>query len=144
MSVSEREVESQVAEARQSLQTMRKSMGKGKLVRGLALVAGFAVVVMYVYSFVVMARELFESDALKKEVQDRIEMVNPQGTLQKVVGRVGPVYFDEARKLVSQTDFEREWIKQLRLAFKELRPALQAELERVSPRLVKQLSLIHI
>lgn len=139
MSVSDQEVRSEVAEARESLQMIRASLRTGMVIRFVGLVAGIIIVVIYVYSFMGLADRVARSGRIEQAVKERVELLNVHQGVQQIIREAGPVYMEEVRQVLSEMGLGEMLSTQLRGAYEDLRPVLLEEFSRVRPRLAEAL-----
>ncbi len=139
MSVSDQEVRSEVAEARESLQMVRASLRTGMVIRFVGLVAGIIIVVIYVYSFMNLADQIARSGRIEQEVKERVELLNVRQGVRQIIREAGPLYMEEIQQVLSEMGFREMLSTQLEAAYEDLRPILLEEFSRVRPRLADAL-----
>lgn len=135
MSVSDQEVRSEIAEARESLQAIRASMRTGMVVRFLGLVAGIIIVLIYVFSFWGLVRGVAESGQIEQQLRERVPLVGLRQGVRQIIREAGPVYMKEVEQILSEMGLTEMLNVQLEAAYQDLRPVLMEEFSRVRPRL---------
>lgn len=139
MSTTEQEVHGQIAEMRESLQTIRTSLRRGTLVRFLGLLVGLLIVAFFIWSFWTMGRDLVATGELQTEFTRQIEQIPVQRIASVSIEQAGPVYLEEVQALLAELGLEEALAEELDLAMMELEPVLSRELERIRPRLTTAL-----
>ncbi len=144
MSVSEQQVQGRIAEARESLRSIRASLRTGTVVRLLGLVVGLIIVGIYVSAFLGLGKRVLESGQMREQLQRRWDMIRTQESLnaeglEQVLRQVGPVYAKEARAALKELDITSKLREQAQLAFEDIRPVLLKQFERVRPRVTSAL-----
>jgi hypothetical protein len=139
MSTSEQGIKSQVAEMRQALRSARASARTGKIIYLLGVVAGLAIVAIYVVLFLTVIQSVAEPQRLGQMLQERLDRIQLDEGLQKVIKVAGPEYVAGARELLEGLDLPDIASRELQTMLKDLEPVLLAQIQRVRPRLEKMI-----
>ena len=135
MSASEQEIKSQVAEMRQALRSARTSMRAGRLVGIFGVLAGLCIVGLFVYLFISLGMRAADRKAIEPVLRRHVEALQIRSSLEQIVRDVGPVYLQEAGKVVQSMDLQGVVVTQAQEFMKDMEPVLREQLERVRPRL---------
>jgi hypothetical protein len=135
MSASEQEIKSQVAEMRQALRSARTSMRAGRLVGIFGVLAGLCIVGLFVYLFISLGMRAADRKAIEPILRRHVEALQIRSSLEQIVRDVGPVYLDEAGKMLKGMDLQGVAVTQAQEFMKDMEPVLREQLERVRPRL---------
>jgi len=140
---SEQEVKSQVAEMRAALVSIRKSARIGSWVRILGVVVGLIIVALYVMAFINLGKSVVQGGEMRAAVEQRVARIREQLDLERklpvLAKEVLPVYKDAGLELLKGMNIQELAESEARALLEELRVIVQAELERVTPELQRQL-----
>ncbi|MHC4591851.1 MAG: hypothetical protein ACYS8L_04040 [Planctomycetota bacterium] len=141
MSTSEQGIKSQVAEMRQALRSARASARTGKIIYLLGVVAGLAIVAIYVVLFLTIIQSVAEPQRLGQMLQERFDRIQLDEGLQTVIEVAGPEYLAGARELLEGLDLPDIASRELQTMLRDLEPVLLEQLQRVRPRLERMIEI---
>ena len=133
MSVSEQEAKQQIAQMRQSLESMRVSARRGNYVRIVGLIVGFAIVAIYVWLFYSLAMAVKNSEEFPGLIKSRLEVLQPQKVLAKAAEKALPVLWEESQKMATDMDLWSTIQPELTALVQDLQPLVTQEINRVLP-----------
>ncbi len=139
MSVSE--LQDELAEARESLHTIRASSRKASLVRLLGVVVGLVIVLLYLWAYWSLALSLAQSEDLKTQFEQQFEQLQIGQNLQMVFKETGPTFREELLKLIEEMGLQETISNELNAFAEDVQPIAREQFNRVAPQLTGALQM---
>ncbi|NLW50373.1 MAG: hypothetical protein GXY85_05960 [Candidatus Brocadiaceae bacterium] len=140
MSTSEQEVRGQIAEMREALRSARVSAKIGRIVGLLGVLVGLGIVALYVWMFFQLGKNVAQPTELRAELDKRVEGLQLQDNLTRIMHDSAPAYLQEGRALLDEMDLTGIARSEWDLAWAELEPVARRELDRVMPQIQELLA----
>jgi len=137
MSVSEEEARNQIAQMRAALKSVRASAHAATAVRIVGVIVGLCIVGIYVLLFMGIVSGLRKSPDFGAELKKRWDVMQLDKGLETIMQEVGPVALKEGLRVLQESDFRTAAVEELSKMYADLRPAVESEVARVSPRVSK-------
>ncbi len=139
MSATEAEVQQQIEETREALQTIKTSLRRSTLVRLLGVVVGLVIVLGYLWLFYRVAKEIEKSPEVRQAFVEYFERLELGKKAAEVAEGIAPTYLEEVRNVMEETGLQEAALQELQTFGEEARPIIREQMERVRPRLVKSI-----
>ncbi len=132
MSVSEQEVKREIAGMREAIDAATASRKTATMVRVVAVIVGFVIVIAFVWATVGTIKDLADNpEPLRAQMKQRIEMMNVDQKMMGAVREAAPAYLEHAEQILSDLEVTDKLWEELVTMGKDLEPALREELARV-------------